>query len=76
MMTPYHLIWKVHANVEDGEYFVAFELRDYYRNYIRSVPVNKEFLTNLIQAMALHEEKGLKYKGDGVGKFVMEGLGK
>ncbi len=75
-MAPYQLVWEVHASVEEGEYFVAFELRDYHRNYIRAMPVNKDFITNLIKEMALHEEKGLKYRGTGMGDFRMEGLTK
>lgn len=76
MRTPYHFIWKVHASNEDEEYMVVFELRDYQRNYIRAIPVNKDFITNLIKEMALHEEKGRKYGGIEGAEFMMEGLTK
>lgn len=76
MMMPYHFIWKVHASPSEEEYLVVFEIRDYHRNYIRAIPVNKDFITNLIKEMALHEERGLKYAGVTGGEFMMEGLEK
>ena len=76
MMSPYHLVWHVKANLESMEYFVVVELRDYQRNYVRAMPVNKDWIMNLLKAMTMNEEKGYKYLGDGVGTFTMGGLEK
>lgn len=56
------LVWTHHQCVEDKTYFISIEVRDYDRNYLVKIPVDKTFISNIVAKMATSEEKGFKYE--------------
>ena len=55
-------VWLVSEIKDDNEYWVTFELRDFDHNYLRSIPVPKSFIINMIKQMEMREQSGKTYK--------------
>lgn len=73
-MRNLQLVWTRHQCDDDKSYFVSLELRDYDKNYIAQIPINKDFITNLIAKMATLEEKGYTYESPNALKYMAEGI--
>ena len=68
------LVWALTISETDKTYHISLELRDYDKNYLSMIPLNKEFITNLISKMAVSEEKGYIYKCPVPMHYQSEGL--
>jgi hypothetical protein len=61
-MLDFRFVWALQQHKGEREYWVTFDIRDYKNNYCRMVPIPKSFLINLIKAMDVQENIGLRYK--------------
>ena len=68
------LIWHRHQSNEDKTYYMSLEWRDYDKEFKEQIPVNKDFLINLIAKMAVLEDQGYKYKCPIPSTYYQEGI--
>ena len=68
------LVWHRHQCNEDKTYYVSLEWRDYDKEFKEQIPVNKDFITNLISKMAVLEDQGYIYKCPIPTTYYSEGL--
>jgi len=68
------IVWASKVDPDNKTYHIALEIRDYRNNYLNYVPVNKDFIVNMIAKMETLEQDGYKYDPQLKNGYIQEGL--